>query len=174
MDINDKIHSHPRLSLPDENIWAYYSIMYVTPIVIEDFLIVMLSILLIDKSLKMNHYLVYNLPAFYSELKVQFFFILEGEHLAISEAGMYVKVPTADEINVCLANEGHLCVLNTALYPVEKIEWCVSAVFIKYHKLINTHFLVDSYTWHTNLAINLGRYIWAVSSLATRCIQIHC
>ena len=65
-----------------------------------------------------------------------------------------------------------LCLLNTALYPVEKIKWCVYVLFIKDRELINTHCLVDSHTWHANLALDC--YIWPVSSLATQCIQIHC
>ena len=78
------------------------------------------------------------------------------------------------EIKVCLATDGCLCVLNTILYLVEKIEWCVHVAFIRDTKLINTHGLVDSHTSHAHLAIYLGGYIWAVSSFATECIQIHC
>ena len=53
----------------------------------------------------------------------------------------------------------------------KKIEWCVYAVFIRDHKLINTHCLVDS---HANLTSNLDRYIRVISSLATGCIQVSC
>ena len=71
--VKKEIHSHlglEHLGDPDVNIWTDYSIMFGSPIVGDDFLIVILSILLIDKSLQMDLYSVYNLPAHYPELKV--------------------------------------------------------------------------------------------------------
>ena len=64
--------------------------------------------------------------------------------------------------------------MNTALYPVEKIEWCVYALFIKDHELINTNYLLASHTLHANFAINLDGFMWAVPYLATEHVQIHC
>ena len=52
--------------------------------IMEGFLIVMLSIPFVDKSLQMDLYKVYNLPVLHPELKVQFSCVLEGEYLAIS------------------------------------------------------------------------------------------
>ena len=55
LDVKDEFHSHPRLSLSndlDMIIWVYYSIMHKTPTVMEDFLIIILSILLINRSLQ--------------------------------------------------------------------------------------------------------------------------
>ena len=46
LDVKDEICSQPRLALPgnkDVNIWAYYSHIRDSPIVMEDFLIVILS-----------------------------------------------------------------------------------------------------------------------------------
>ena len=54
------------------------------------------------------------------------------------------------------------------------MEQCVHVFFIKGHELINTHYLIDSYTLHEHMTTNLDRYICAVSSLAAACIQIHC
>ena len=100
----------------------------------------------------MDLYIVYNLPALHLELKVQFSYVLEGEYLAISALGTYASMPRWHEIHVCLATQGHLCVLNTGLHLVEKIKWFVHVLFIKDLKLIKTHCLVDSHTWHANLA----------------------
>ena len=102
LDVEDKICSHPRLALPDNqdvNTWAYYSIMWVSSIVMEDFLIV---IPLISKSLQMDLYRVYNLPTLYCKLKVQFSYVLEGKYLAISTFGTYAPIPTTHEIHICL------------------------------------------------------------------------
>ena len=59
LDIKHNIHLHPCLALPDDpndNIWAYYPIMWVSPIVVGGFIIVILSIPLFDNSLQMDLY----------------------------------------------------------------------------------------------------------------------
>ena len=134
----------------------------------EDFLIVILSIPLIGKSLQMGLHNIYTLPALHLEHKAWFSFILEGEYLALSTSGTYAAMPILDEINICLATQGHLCVPNTAHYPVEEIEWCTYDLFIKAWELIHIHCLVYSHTQHICLALSLDGYIWAVSSLATK------
>ena len=58
--------------------------MKVTPIIMENFLLVILTILLADQSLVMNLYKVHNMPALHPELHVQFEYQLEGESQKIS------------------------------------------------------------------------------------------
>ena len=94
--------------------------------------------------------------------------------MAISESSSYAAIPTLHEINICLAMQGHLCVLNTALYPVDKIEWCIYVLPNKDLGLIKPHCLIDFHTQQINAAINPDGYIWAVSSLVTEHVQIHC
>ena len=57
----------------DKNIWAYYSLMRITPIVNNNFLLLIMTIPLRDKLLQMNLYNVNTLPALHPELKFQFF-----------------------------------------------------------------------------------------------------
>ena len=60
--IKEDIKRNPRLQLPedpDRNIWTYYSIMRITPIVMENFLLVVLTVPIIDTSLQMNVYRVH-------------------------------------------------------------------------------------------------------------------
>ena len=177
LDIQHNIHLHPWLALPDDpndNIWAYYHIMQVSPIMMEGFLIIILLIPLVDKSLQMDLYKVYNLPALYPDLKAQFSYVVEGDYLAISMSCMYATMPTSHKFHICLASQGHLCVLNTALYPVEKIEWCVYALFIRNQDLVREHCLIDLHIWHANLILNLDGSIWELSSLASDRIQVCC
>ena len=77
------------------------------------------------------------MPALYPELKVQFVVFLES-----SASGMYAAIPTVHNIHVCLVTKGHLCVLKTAVYPVQKIEWCVYALSITINELINKYCLI--------------------------------
>ena len=79
---------NPRLRLPEDpniNIWNYYTTMKITPVVMDDFLLIILTIPLIDQSLEMDLYKVYNLPALHPKLKIEFTYQLEGEYLAISK-----------------------------------------------------------------------------------------
>ena len=46
-------------------------------------------------------------------------YVLEGEYLAIDEHGLYVALPDAREIQICLTSQGGLCVMNQALHPIE-------------------------------------------------------
>ena len=130
--IKEDMKRNPRLQLPEDpniNIWNYYPIMKVAPIVMGDFLLIILTIPLTDQSLEMDLYKIYNLPALHPELKVEFTYELEGEYLAITKNKLYATLPTAREIRICKGTGGYLCLMNQALYPVEKIEWCTYALF---------------------------------------------
>ena len=53
--VQNEMHMNCQLQLPnnpDKNIWDYYSIMRVIPVIMEDFLLLILTIPLIDKLLK--------------------------------------------------------------------------------------------------------------------------
>ena len=59
--IKDDMKRNPRLQLledPNVNIWNYYPIMKITPVVMDEFLLIILIIPLTDQSLEMNLYKV--------------------------------------------------------------------------------------------------------------------
>ena len=63
--VKKDMNINPRLKLPEDpnlNIWNYYTIMKITPIVMDDFLLILLTIPLTDQSLEMDLYKIYNLP----------------------------------------------------------------------------------------------------------------
>ena len=71
--VKDGIRSNAWLMLseaPTQNIWTYYNIIKVTPIVMDDYLMVILIIPLIDSSLDVNLYKVYNLPMLHPKLQI--------------------------------------------------------------------------------------------------------
>ena len=70
-------------------------------------------------------YKIDNLPALDPKLKVAAEYIIEGEYLAIDEHGLYVALPDAREIQICLTIQGGLSVMNQALHPIETINWCI-------------------------------------------------
>ena len=133
-EVQEEMKSNPRLMLPYDpqtEIYKFYEVMKITPVVVEDVLSMLLTIPLIDKSLQMNMYKVHNLPALHTKLGVAAEYILEGDYLAVDEHGLYVALPDAREIQIYLTSQGGLCVMNQALHPVETVEWCVYALFIQ-------------------------------------------
>ena len=69
---------------------------------------------------------------------------------------------------------GHLCMFNQALYPVEHTNWCVYALFINDEKRIEKNCNLKAINRTTNLAYNLDGYLWAISALAMECLQLRC
>ena len=157
--IKDDMKRNPRLQLPEDpnvNIWNYYPIMKITPIVMDDFLLIILTIPLTDQSLEMNLYKVYNLPALHPKLKVEFTYELEGEYLAITKNKLYAALPTAREIRICKGTGGYLCLMNQALYPIDKLEWCIYALFTN------------------NKKKKREGYLWAITTFEPGKMQIRC
>ena len=168
---------NPRLELPYDiatEIYKYYPVMKITPVVVGDVLAMLLTIPLIDRSMKMNVYKVHNLPALDPKLKVAAEYVLEGEYLAIDEHGLYVALPDAREIQICLTSQGGLCVMNQALHPIESINWCIYALFIQDQNRIKEDCTMSFKPREGNLAQSLGGYLWAVSSLVGEKMQVRC
>ena len=131
--IEKDIKSHARLKLcedPETNIWSYYRTLKLTPIVLEDYLMLILTVPLVDQSLHMNLYKVHNLPMLHPTLPVHTQYEIESSYLATVMDGMFITLPTALDVRLCLMTNGHLCMFNQVLYPVEYINWCVYALFI--------------------------------------------
>ena len=129
--IKEEMKQNPRLILPydpDQDLWSYYSIMRVSPIIMDDFLLLILTVPLVDKSLQMNLYKVHNLPALHP-LNIQFTYQLEGKYLAIGKHGLYAALPSENDIRICMTTSGGLCMMNQALYPIERIEWCIYMLY---------------------------------------------
>ena len=131
--VKDGIHLNARLSLsedPSQNIWAYYNIIKVTPIVMDDYLMVIFTIPLIDSSLNVNLYKVHNLPMLHPQYQIQVEYELEGAYFATHMYGMYATIPKETDIKLCMMSQSHLCMFEQPLYPVDKIDWCLYALFI--------------------------------------------
>ena len=108
---------------PDTNIWSYYGTIKLTPIVLEDYLMLILTVPLVDQSLHMNLYKVHNLPMLHLTLYVHAQYEIEGSYLATVMDGMFITLPTALDVRLCLMTNGHLCMFNQVLYPVECTSW---------------------------------------------------
>ena len=119
---------NPRLRLfdyVDNNIWEFYENIKVTPIVMRDFLMVILTIPLGDDSLQMNLYKVNNLPLLHHELQKEVTYDLEGEYFTTVIQGMYMTLSDATNIKLSTVSQGHLCMFDQAIYPVDTTPWCI-------------------------------------------------
>ena len=175
--VKEDMKRNPRLQLPEDpniNIWNYYSIMKIMPIVMDDFLLIVLTIPLTDQSLEMDLYKIINLPALHPKLKVEFTYQLEGECLAITKNKLYAVFPTAGEIRICKGTGGYLCLMNQALYPVEKIEWCAYALFTQNKDKKRAHCTINTQKRDANKVQRLEGYLWAVTTLKKEKMQIRC
>ena len=175
--IKDDMKRNPRLQLPEDpnvNIWNYYPIMKITPVVMDDFLLIILTIPLTDQSLEMNLYKVYNLPALHPELKVEFTYELEGEYLAITKNKLCAALPTAREIRICKGPGGYLCLMNQALYPIDKLEWCSYALFTNNEEKKREYCSMNTHKRDASGAQSLEGYLWAVTAFEPGKMQIRC
>ena len=77
-----------------------------------------LTVPLVDQSLWMNLYKVHKLPMLHPNLNVHVQYELEGAYLATMMESMFISLPTAIDIKLCLITNGHLCMFDQALYPV--------------------------------------------------------
>ena len=175
--IETDIKSHARLKLcedPEVNIWSYYGTIKLTPIVLEDYLMLILTVPLVDQSLHMNLYRVYNLPMLHPILHVHAQYEVENTYLATVMDGMFITLPTALDVRLCLMTNGHLCMFKQALYPVEQTNWCIYALFINDEKQIKRNCILKTINRTTNMAYSLDGYLWAISALAAEKLQIRC
>ena len=145
-----------------------------TPIVLDDYLMLILTDPLVDQSLHMDLYKAHNLPMLHPTLYVHAQYEIEGSYLATVMDDMFIMLPTTLDVRLCLMTNGHLCMFNQALYPVEFMNWCIYALFINNKDQIEKNCLLKTLNRTTNLAYSLDGYLWAISALATEKLQIRC
>ena len=98
--------------------------------------------------------------------------LIDSSYLATHMHGMYATVPKETDIKLYMMSQGHLCMFEEPLYPVDKIDWCIYTLFINDLTKIEANCRFMTMIRHTNLAHSLDGYLWAISSLATEKLQI--
>ena len=182
--IKDRMRSNPRLTLPydpeTKDIWGYYGVIKVVPLVVDKLLIMLMTIPILDKSLELNVYRVHNLPALPPdrvlgpEQQVATTYQLEGEYFAIGKHGVYVTVLTEAVVKLCLESGLAVCMMGQALYPAKQVTWCVYALLVADEESIRRDCKYNLESVVSNRAISLGGYLWAVSSVTHEQIQVRC
>ena len=117
--IMEDIKSNARLRLcedPEINIWSYYGTVKLTPIVLQVYLMLILTIPLVDQSIQVNLYKIHNLPMLHPTLNMHAQYKLEGTYLTTLMEGMFVSLPTALDVKLCIVTNGHLRTISHRTY----------------------------------------------------------
>ena len=157
--IMEDIKSNARLRLcedPETNIWSYCGTFKLTSIVLQVYLMLILTMCPVDQSLQVNLYKVHNLPMLHPTLNVHAQYELTGTYLATLMEGMFVLLPTTLDVKPCLVTNGHLCRFDQVLYPIECINWCIYALFINDQNRIRKDCFLKTLNGITNLAYSLN------------------
>ena len=137
--VTENIKSNARLRLsenPKTNILAYYSNIKLTPIILQDYLMLILTVPLVGQYLMMELYKVYNLPMLHPTLHMHAQYEIKGTYLATLMEVMFISLPSTLDVKLCFMTNRYLCMFDKALYPMESINWCVYALFINDHNRI--------------------------------------
>ena len=175
--IEEDIKSNARLKLcedPETNIWSYYGTVKWTSFVLQNYLMLILTVPLVDQSLHMDLYKVHNLPMLHPTLNVHAQYELEGPYLATMMDGMFISSPTGLDVKLCLVTNGNLCMFDQALYPVDNTKWCICALFINDMHKIKKNCALKMLDRMTNLAYSLDGYLWAINALVSEKLQVRC
>ena len=172
--IEDRMRANPRLRLPYDpragEIWKYYGVIKVTPLVMDKNASHTNDHTSLDKSLELNIYPGPQPPCYPPGQEVAALYQLESRYFAIGKHGMYVTLPTEQSVRVCLQTGLAICILEQALYPVKYITWCVYALFIDDEPRIKRDCKYTVSKVSGNKAISLGGYLWAISFYQTRTV----
>ena len=176
--IRAKLRPNPRLSLPYDpdtaNIWKYYQVMKITPVVIDKLLVVLLTLPILDSTLELNVYRAHNLPAIPPGHKVAATYVLEGDYFAMGKHGVYAALPSETSIQRCLESDLAVCMMGQALYPTMHIIWCIYALFIEDEERIKRDCRYNIEPFLDNRAQSLGGYMWALSTIKQEQLQVRC
>ena len=173
-----QLRPNPWLRLPYDpegtGIWKYYDNIRVYPVLTDNMLVILLTIPILDTTLELNIYTVHNLPAIPSGHQLAMTYQLEGKYFAIGKHGVYVALPHHDTVVRCINLNLAIYQMDQALYPARKIKWCIYALFIQDEERVKRYCRYTINKVEQNLALSLGGYLWAISTVATETLQIRC
>ena len=162
------------------NVWQYYPICTIVPMITPRFLMVSLQIPLSDVSVALSIFRVHNLVMMSHRAQLAMRYLVEGEFLAVSHNMEYISIPPAGEVENCLIAKGYICQMTTALYPAVKSEWCVWHLFRFAFNMTHTRSDIQRYCKVEPAAgvkieaRALDDYLWAISLLKTTVLHVRC
>ena len=155
-----QLQPNPRLRLPynpeGTGIWKYYNNIRVYPVLMDNMLVILLTIPILDTTLELNIYRVHNLPAFPPGHQLAVTYQLEGEYFTVGKHTVYVALPHHDTVVRCINSNLAICQMDQALSPARAIKWCVYALFIQDEERVKEYCKYTISKVEQNLALSLG------------------
>ena len=88
--------------------------------------------------------------------------------------GVYVALPHHNTVVRCINLNLAICQMDQALYLARTIKWCVYALFIQVEERVKRYCKYTISKVEQNLALSLGGYLRAISTVSTETLQIRC
>ena len=85
-----------------------------------DTLLVILTLLLVDKGPIFHLYEIHDLPLLHKILQKSFYYETPYTYFTVWSDLWYINFPDDNNVLRCLVSTGHFCWLNIALHPVDK------------------------------------------------------
>ena len=129
--VRAKMKPNPRLRLlydPDtEDIWKYYKVIKITPVVIDKLLVILLTIPNHRQHIRTKH-IPHPQPSSYTPKAQNSHYISpRGGLLCNRETWSIRSIANEWSIQVCLESDLVVCTMGQALYPTMHITWCIYA-----------------------------------------------
>ena len=137
-------------------------------------LLILLTIPILDTTLELNIYRVHNLPVIPPGHQLAVTYQLEGEYFAVGKHGVYIALPHHNTVVRCINLNLAICQMDQALYPARMIKWCVYALFIQDEEQVKKYCKYTINKVEQNSTLSLGGYLWAISVVATKTLQVRC
>ena len=175
--IEDELREHPTYQLPADprtQIWDYYPLLRVIPVVLRDHIAISLEIPLVDRTLKLKILRAHPLPLLHPTLQKKFQYHLESTYMALTNDDHYVSLLYEADVMKCTLHDAAACKLETALYPVDQVQYCIFSLYKRNPTEIDTNCKISLTSQPMSEAINLDQNQWAVAMLKPETLEIKC
>ena len=174
--VRQQIKGFPSLDLPHANteIFEYYKFLKISSSKYKKYFFLLIDFPLVDKSKTFTVYEIFNLPIYQPALDKLMKYTFEEKYIAISNDGLYVTVPDADEILSCTLSGNHFCQLSTALYQSDKVGFCSFALLRREESRIKGNCKVKYSDFDKDIAIQIQDQFWFVSTRTKSTLYVKC
>ena len=140
----------------------------------SDRIILLINLPLVDSYSSLTLYKVYNLSIFTHHIYKSLTYYPEGDYLAITNDRNYAIIPSKSEFIECTLSSGHFCSLRNALYHTQFSGWCLTGLFLKKDKMIDSNCKMSVTNATGSKATYLDQGNWAVVIMVPDQMEISC
>ena len=177
LEIESDLASHPKLQLPEDperNIWAFYPLLRLFPIVLSDHLVLMMDLPLVDRTAKLQVLRAHPYKILAPDIQKAFSYQLEAPYLALTEDQRFVSLLSEADVVSCTINQAATCRLQVPMYPVKTVNWCILSLLLNHQEKIDRNCKITAVTSDHAVASYLGHQHWIVSGARQEVMHIQC